>query len=242
VAAKELGPLEWDVSIVDDAGRPTPEFQRRWNTQRQNNALIGAGVSIGSGPPPATPIPKDGQEYIDTSTSPFTLYGGSGGVWGQVGEVLNLIGATQGDLLYRGATTWNALSPGAADEVLTTAGPTANPHWLGQAGFTFNFNGLPLDNQLLGLGFWARDITFHNSDARNIAKALLASTSTASLRMLSGTLTPLGTIDFTSSINGVVNWATDPYTHPAGEGLLLYAPTPNDASLASFAGRVVGYF
>lgn len=37
---KDLGPLDWRVSIVDQAGKPSPEFQRRWNSQRSNNTLI----------------------------------------------------------------------------------------------------------------------------------------------------------------------------------------------------------
>lgn len=32
-----LNPLDWRVGIVDKAGRPTPEFQRRWLSQTQNN-------------------------------------------------------------------------------------------------------------------------------------------------------------------------------------------------------------
>jgi hypothetical protein len=35
-----LGPLDWRISIVDKSGRPTPEFQRRWNTQRNVNTQL----------------------------------------------------------------------------------------------------------------------------------------------------------------------------------------------------------
>lgn len=42
MSAADLGPLDWRVAIVDSGGRPTPEFQRRWNTQRNNNTLIGS--------------------------------------------------------------------------------------------------------------------------------------------------------------------------------------------------------
>lgn len=81
---QNLGPLDWRIAIVDNVGRPTPEFQRRWAIQRDNNNLIG-GVTIGSGPPPSSPAPGDGSEYIDNSTTPFTFYVGSGGTWNQVG-------------------------------------------------------------------------------------------------------------------------------------------------------------
>lgn len=84
MSAQDLGPLDWRISITDKAGRPTPEFQRRWNTQRNNNALIGS-VTFGSGPPTGTP--SDGTEYVDTSTVPYTLYIGNGGSWHRAGIV-----------------------------------------------------------------------------------------------------------------------------------------------------------
>jgi hypothetical protein len=44
----DLGPLDWRVSITDKEGRPSPEFQRRWNAQRRNNGLIAPpGGAIG---------------------------------------------------------------------------------------------------------------------------------------------------------------------------------------------------
>lgn len=39
------------------------------------------------------------------------------------------IGAVQGSVLYRGATSWLALPPGAADYVLATRGAGADPRW-----------------------------------------------------------------------------------------------------------------
>lgn len=81
-SVKDLGPLDWRTPIVDPSGRPSPEFQRRWDTQRNNNALIG-GVTIGSGPPTGTP--KDGAEYVDIALIPNVLYVGSAGAWVKVG-------------------------------------------------------------------------------------------------------------------------------------------------------------
>lgn len=85
MAAKDLGPLDWRTPIVDTSGRPSPEFQRRWNTQRGNNGLIGA-VTTGSGAPTGTP--SAGAEYVDTSTTPFTVYIGAGGTWHKAGAVV----------------------------------------------------------------------------------------------------------------------------------------------------------
>lgn len=85
MVAKDTGPLDWRIALVDSAGRPTPEFQRRWATQRQNNGLIG-GVVLGSGTPTGTP--SDGDEYVNISTTPFTVFIGSGGSWHKAGAVI----------------------------------------------------------------------------------------------------------------------------------------------------------
>lgn len=46
------------------------------------------------------------------------------------------IGSTQGDILYRGASTWAVLAPGTSGYFLQTAGASANPAWAAQAGST----------------------------------------------------------------------------------------------------------
>ncbi len=43
--ATDLGPLDWRIGIVDRNGRPTPEFQRRWESIRSNDSLIGSTTS-----------------------------------------------------------------------------------------------------------------------------------------------------------------------------------------------------
>lgn len=85
MSVNNLGPLDWRIPIVTPEGRPTLEFQRRWATQIGNNNQIG-GITIGSGPPPSVPTPADGDQYADTSTTPYTLYIANGGVWYQAGS------------------------------------------------------------------------------------------------------------------------------------------------------------
>ncbi len=46
------------------------------------------------------------------------------------------IGSTQGELLYRGSSTWGVLAPGTSGQVLQTGGGSANPQWA--AGVTPN--------------------------------------------------------------------------------------------------------
>lgn len=84
MAAKDLGPLDWRTPIVDSGGRPSPEFQRRWNQQRTNNGLIGF-VATGSGAPTGAPL--DGQEYVDIGATPWVLYVGDNGAWSTVGPL-----------------------------------------------------------------------------------------------------------------------------------------------------------
>lgn len=40
-----VDPLHWSVKIVDQDGRPTPEFLRQWNAQRSVNEAVGGGGS-----------------------------------------------------------------------------------------------------------------------------------------------------------------------------------------------------
>jgi hypothetical protein len=44
-------------------------------------------------------------------------------------QILDSIDNTQGDVLYRSASGWSALTPGTAGQVLTTNGASANPSW-----------------------------------------------------------------------------------------------------------------
>jgi hypothetical protein len=43
----------------------------------------------------------------------------------------HVLGNTQGDIIYRGASTWSMLAPGTNHQVLQTGGAAANPSWTG---------------------------------------------------------------------------------------------------------------
>jgi hypothetical protein len=61
------------------------------------------------------------------------MYVYSGGQWVQLLQIqtyLDQIGATQGDILYRGATGWAVLTPGTSGSFLRTNGVVANPTWV----------------------------------------------------------------------------------------------------------------
>jgi hypothetical protein len=71
---------------------------------------------------------------------PGGVYGPkAGGVWpanpvpgssySQISAFLDFLGSTQGSLVYRDATAWMTLLPGAAGQLLRSGGPGANPLW-----------------------------------------------------------------------------------------------------------------
>lgn len=55
-------------------------------------------------------------------------------------DILNLIGSTQGQILYRNATQWTVLSPGTSGQFLQTQGAAANPLWQTGGGATTSGN------------------------------------------------------------------------------------------------------
>ena len=71
-SVSDIGPLDWRISITDEKGRPSPEFQRRWNANRNNTGLI-TPTTFGTGAPTTTGA-SDGSVYMDISTSPYTSY------------------------------------------------------------------------------------------------------------------------------------------------------------------------
>lgn len=44
-------------------------------------------------------------------------------------DVLDMLGSTQGNILYRNGSVWTVLAPGTSGQVLQSGGPAANPSW-----------------------------------------------------------------------------------------------------------------
>ncbi|HEX2634817.1 MAG TPA: hypothetical protein VHM22_18590 [Bradyrhizobium sp.] len=68
------------------------------------------------------------------------------------------LGNTQGAVLYRGATQWQALAPGSAGQVLTSGGPAANPSWAaggGGGGVTVTIDSAPPLDPMPGDLWWS---------------------------------------------------------------------------------------
>jgi hypothetical protein len=63
-----------------------------------------------------------------------TILGNNTGISASPGDltpsqVLDILGSTQGQILYRNATNWVVLSPGTNGQLLTSGGAGANPSW-----------------------------------------------------------------------------------------------------------------
>lgn len=252
--SKDTGPLVWNVPIVNKSGQPTPEFQRRWETQRQNNALIGT-ITFGSGAPTGTP--EDGAEYVDTSVTPYVFYIGSGGTWHQVGpkvlddlQDVNIPSVARGDILFRNATEWVILAPGTDGDVLTTHGPGADPTWDtasggGDLGFGFNTSGALAANELLGAGIIPDDVTFDQTNTR--VSIICAVPPTAATDLVIQTtdafnnLYSPGTIHFAAgAVVGSLVLSPNPWLYIGGHPIYLYAPNPVDTTQRNITGFVVG--
>lgn len=251
--AKDTGPLTWNVPIVDvKSGRPTPEFQRRWEQQRRNNALIGT-ITFGSG----TPIgkPDDGAEFVDTSVTPYVLYVGSDGTWHQVSpkifddlQDVDVTGATQGSVLYFDGDNWVFLGPGTDGKVLTTHGGGADPTWeeaSGDLGFGWNATGLLAAGELIGAGIIPHDTTFNDTDPNIEIICAIPPTSDVDMILQTtdafGILFSPGTVHVAAGANtGSLVLSPNPWLYLGRHPIYLYAPAIADPTFAEVMGFITG--
>jgi hypothetical protein len=92
---------------------------------------ISAGTGLTTG---GAPITATGTILLASVADSSILANISGATAAPIANTLTLImdhvlGATQGDVLYRSATTWVVLAPGTSGQILTTGGAAANPSW-----------------------------------------------------------------------------------------------------------------
>jgi hypothetical protein len=125
----QTNPLNWQTPIVDKNGCPTPEFMRQWATQQDANASIPALAKVYVNT--SAPLSGGGSLVNGVLTLALAVAALIAAFTGaNVSALLDIIGATRGSLLYRGASGWAILAPGAAGTVLTSQGTGADPHWV----------------------------------------------------------------------------------------------------------------
>lgn len=98
-----------------------------------------------------------------------------------VSQVLDTVSSTQGSVLYRGASTWQALTPGTNGYVLATAGASSNPFWKNVSAFdptNVAITGGTIDGTVIG-GVDPRAGTFTSLTASSITFSSPATISNA---------------------------------------------------------------
>ena len=121
------------------------------------------------------------------------------------------IGSTQGTIIYRGASTWGALTPGTNGYFLETQGASANPTWAPASGGTGCVSGGSSGNMLTsnGAGGCTTDT---NTSLTNGALSLGSSGTVGSVQMgnaTSGTITVQPTTGALGSVTLTLPAATD---------------------------------
>lgn len=86
-----------------------------------------------------------------------------------VGAVSQPASVVQGDILYRGASTWERLPAGTAGKVLQTNGAAANPSWADPGGVTTAYGSVALTTGRLNVIMGANSYTIGDLTNTNIA-------------------------------------------------------------------------
>lgn len=123
---QNVPPLNWQTPIVNPNGTASDAFRRWWqnmfgngqNNTDQVQALIDAQIQAGVG----ITVTPDGHLLSDPVIA------------AEVQPILNQISNTQGVVLFRGASEWEALAPGTAGQFLKTQGAGADPVWASGGG------------------------------------------------------------------------------------------------------------
>lgn len=147
----KLSPLAWNVPIVyPQNGHPTPYLQqtlvqllveKKANDTATDDAATAAaaaqttadGAQTSADAAQATADAAVPQTRTVTAGTGLT---GGGALTANItinasaSAILDLIGSTRGSILYRGASGWAILAPGAAGTKLTSNGAGTDPTWV----------------------------------------------------------------------------------------------------------------
>lgn len=158
-----------------------------------------------------TGLPLGGIVNISNATILSNVSGGAAApAANTMTSLLDIIGATQGDILYRGASVWTALAPGSNGTVLTSGGAAANPSWTSVGGtgtvtsVTFTGDGTVLSNTPSGAVTTSGTLTATLANAGNAT--VLGNVSGGSAAPIYLSKIQLTTLinAFTSSLSGAV--------------------------------------
>lgn len=120
--ASLIPPLNSQVEIVDENGKPTPYF-----TRLLAKLTAGTGFTTTNGQLSLAALAaKTILANKTTSTASPTAC--------TISDILDFVTTTRGSVLFRGATGWQALAPGTGGQVLQTNGAGADPSWVAAGG------------------------------------------------------------------------------------------------------------
>ena len=162
-------------------------------TLAANGVLLGNGTSAVG----ATAVGATGQLLAGNTAAAPT--------WQGVSAVIDNLGSTQGQILYRNASAWVPLSPGTLGQLLQTNGAGANPSWETVAG-SGTVTSVQASGGTTGLSFSGGPIT------------------------ASGTLTLAGTLVVANGGTGITSFGTGVATalgqNVTGSGGIVLATSP----------------
>ena len=87
------------------------------------STLAAGSIAYGNGTSAYNTLP------INATANTILNSSGTAPQYSTLTTLLDTLGSTQGQVLYRGASTWTALATGTSGQVLTTGGSAANPSW-----------------------------------------------------------------------------------------------------------------
>ena len=162
---------------------------------------------------------SDGPPLCINQATGIAYYLTSAGVVTAIPPNLDSVGATQGQILYRGAAAWAVLAAGISGQFLQTLGAGANPAWAGFSPITASlgadvalnntanyFDGPSIAQGTAGTWFVSGTITVTDTAAAVIVIRLWDGTTT----IASGLATvSIGTIPYSMALSGYI-------TSPAG--------------------------
>jgi hypothetical protein len=112
--------------LTTNGAAANPSWTAVGGTGTVTNVATGSGLTGG-------PITTTGTIALASISSGNVLGNVSGGSAAPSAttptQVLDVIGSTQGQILYRGASVWSALSPGTSGQFLQTTGAGSTPQW-----------------------------------------------------------------------------------------------------------------
>lgn len=162
--------------------------------------------------------------------------------WEAISAVLDTLSATEGAILFRNATAWVALGPGAAGQVLKSGGAGADPSWQSSPyDIACFFPGTPPASQVLLRYTATRALSFPANLSASQGSCATAPTANVSIDVQKNG-SAVGTISIAAGATTATFTTAGgaAFSLAAGDVLRLVAPSSADATLANLSITLAG--